>query len=183
MAMMPRRSSGPEVLQFEEIAQKPPRTLRDDDGIGRGDALQAGREIWRLAHDPPFLGLPGADKITDHDQAGRDPDADLKRLSDAQLADRLDERQSRPNRAFGIVLVRLRITEIDKYAVAHVLGHEAIEPGDHLRDAFVIGPDHKAHVLGVELSRERRRANEVGEHDSQLAALGVIPWLGWGAAG
>ena len=39
---------GPGVLQFEAIAQKPPRTLRDDDGIGRGDALQAGREIWRI---------------------------------------------------------------------------------------------------------------------------------------
>jgi len=52
------------------------------------------------------------------------------------------------------------------HPIAHVLGHEPVEPGDRLRDAFVIGAKHGAHVLGVELGRERRRANEVGEHHS-----------------
>ena len=53
----------------------------------------------------------------------------------------------------AIVLVRLRIAEIHQHPIAHVSGKEAVEPGDRLRDALVIGPDHKAHVLGVELGR------------------------------
>ena len=40
---------------------------------------------------------------------------------------RLDERQPGAHRALGIVLVRLRIAEIDEDAVAHVLGDEAAE--------------------------------------------------------
>jgi hypothetical protein len=60
---------------------------------------------------------------------------------DAQRADRFDERQPRPDRSLGIVLVRLRIAELDQHPIAHVLGHEAVEPGDRLRDALVIGPD------------------------------------------
>jgi hypothetical protein len=52
--------------------------------------------------------------------------------------------------------------------------YEPVEADDRLRDALVIGPDHSAHVLGVELGRERRRANEVGEHDGELATLGVV---------
>jgi hypothetical protein len=76
--------------------------------------------------------------------------------------------------------VRLWIPEIDEHPVAHVLGHKAVEPGDRLGDALVTGADHKTHVLGVELGRESSRANEVGEHHSQLATLGVVlpSWLG-----
>jgi hypothetical protein len=46
--------------------------------------------------------------------------------------------------------------------------------------ALVIGADHGTHVLGVELGRERRRTNEVGEHRGELATLGIIfpSWLG-----
>src|SRR5215472_4033957 len=66
----------------------------------------------------------------------------------------LNERQSRPDRALGIVLVRLRIAEIHQHPVAHVFGHETIEPGDRLRDAFVIGADHRTQVFRVELGRE-----------------------------
>lgn len=42
----------------------------------RGDALQARRQIRRLAYDSAFLGLAGAADVTDHDQAGRNADAD-----------------------------------------------------------------------------------------------------------
>jgi hypothetical protein len=55
-----------------------------DDWIERGDALQARGQVWRLAHDPAFLGLPGADEISD--PARRDGDAHPERPLDAQLA-------------------------------------------------------------------------------------------------
>jgi hypothetical protein len=66
------------------------------------------------------------------------------------------------------------------YAVAHVLGHETVEPGDRLGDAFVTGADYRAQILRVELGRKRSRADEVGEHHSQVATLGVVlrNWLG-----
>jgi hypothetical protein len=99
---------------------------------------------------------------------------------DAQLADRFDERQSRPYRALGIILVRMRIAEINEHPVAHIFGDEAVEPGDRLRDALVIGADHEAQVFRVELSRERSRVDEIGEHYGQLATLGLVlpSWLG-----
>ena len=40
--------------------------------------------------------------------------------------------------------------------------------------AAVVGADDLAHVLGVEPSRERGRADEVAEHDRELAALGGV---------
>jgi hypothetical protein len=52
------------------------------------------------------------------------------------------------NRPLGIVLMRSRIAEIDRHAVAHVLGDEAIEPGDPLGDGAVIGRDDLAQILG-----------------------------------
>jgi hypothetical protein len=46
--------------------------------------------------------------------------------------------------------------------------------------AFVISPDHRTQIFGVELGRERRRAYKVDEHLGELAALGVVlsSWLG-----
>ena len=61
---------------------------------------------------------------------------------DAQLADRFDEHQSRPDGRLGIVLVRVRVTKVDEHPIAHVLGHEAVEPSDRPRDALMIGADH-----------------------------------------
>ena len=71
------------------------------------------------------------------------------------------------------------IAEIDEHPIAHVPGHEAVEPGDRLRDALMIGADYRTQILWVERGRERGRANEVGEHHRQLATLGVVSssWL------
>ena len=102
----------PEVLQLEEVAEKPAGALGDNDRIRLGDALQARRKVWGFTHDPAFLRLPGADDVADHDHAGRDADAHLERFLDGQLADRVSERQSRPDCTLGIVLVRLGIAEI-----------------------------------------------------------------------
>jgi hypothetical protein len=57
----------------------------------------------------------------------------------------------RPYRALGVILMRERISETDEHPVAHIFSDEAVEPVDSLRDALVIGSDHKARVLGGEL--------------------------------
>ena len=56
-------------------------------------------------------------------------------------ADRLDHRQPGAHRPLGIVLVRLRIAEIDQHAVAHVFGDKAVEAADGVGDSAVIGAD------------------------------------------
>src|SRR5882672_6149547 len=70
------------------------------------------------------------------------------------------------------MLMRLRIAEIDQYAVAHVAGDEPAEPGDGFGHVCLIGDHHLAQILGVEPHRECRRADEVAEHDRELAPLG-----------
>jgi len=174
---MPLRSFCPNL---EELAEKPASALGDDDRIRLGDALQARRKVWGFTHDPAFLGLPGADEIADHHQPGRYANADLQRLLDAQPADCLDQCSPCPDRALRIVLVGLGIAEIDEHPVTHVLGHEPVEPRYRRRDAFVIGADHGAQVLGVELGRERSRTNEIDEHHSQLATFGGVLRHGYG---
>ena len=66
------RLDAAEVLVLEQIGQKPLRRRVDYDGVGNGGGLQARREVRGLADDPPFLRLPGTNKIADHDQAGAD---------------------------------------------------------------------------------------------------------------
>ena len=57
-----------------------------------------------------------------------------------QRADRRDyQLQSSPHRPLGVVLVRLRIAEINEDAVAHILRHEPAEALHGLGDAFLIG--------------------------------------------
>jgi len=99
---------------------------------------------------------------------------------DPQLADRFNERQPASHRALGIILMRARIAEIHQHPIAHVLGHETVEPGERLRDAPMIRAGHRTHVLGVDLNRERGRAYKAAEDDTQLAAFGVVlpSWLG-----
>ena len=95
-------------------------------------------------------------------------------------AHRRDQLQPRPHRPLGVILMGLRIAEIDEHAVAHVFGHEATEAAHGLGDAFLIGRNDLAQVLRVHAGRERRRADQVREHHRDLAALGgVLRGLGW----
>jgi hypothetical protein len=84
-----------EVLQLKEIAEKPSGGFSDDDGIRRGGALQACCEVRCFTHDPPFLRLPGTDKIADHDQPSRDANPHAQPFRGRESADCFDERQSR----------------------------------------------------------------------------------------
>ena len=98
-------------------------------------------------------------------------------------ADGLDEREARPHRPLGVVLVRLRPAEIGQHAVAHELGDVAVEAQDLARDGVLVGADDLAHVLGIERRRQRGRADQIDEHHGQLPALSCRrPRHGWGPA-
>ena len=82
------------------------------------------------------------------------------------------DRERRPHRAFGVVLLRMRIAEERHQPIAEPLQHMPAKPG-HRGGGFVeIGVDEAAPVLRVEPRRERRRTDEVAEHDRDRAALG-----------
>ena len=75
---MPLRSLCPEVLKLEEIAEELSRALGDDDRVRLGNALQARREVRRLADDAALLRLTRSDQIADDDQPGGNADAGLQ---------------------------------------------------------------------------------------------------------
>ena len=63
-----------EVGQLEQTADQPPGRLADDDAAGRGQRLQPGGKVRRLADHGALLRLALADRLADHHEAGRDPD-------------------------------------------------------------------------------------------------------------
>ena len=151
--------------------------------FGSASALQARRKIRRLADDASLLRLARSDQIADHDEARwRCRRGFAAERCDFSALTACDQLQPRPYRPLGVVLVRLRIAEIDQHAVAHVLRHEAAEALHSLGDALLIGGNDLAQVLRVHARRECRRTDEVREHHRDLAALGSVvgPWLRWG---
>jgi hypothetical protein len=69
------------------------------------------------------------------------------------------------------------IAEIDGRAVAEIFGDMAVEARHGRRDRALKRADQVAHVLGIELGGKRCRADEVAEHDRQLAAIGGLQWF------
>jgi len=89
--------------------------------------------------------------FADDDETGGDPDADLQASfsSQLQLRHRSDQCKTGADRPLGVVLVCTGISEIGQHAVAHVFGHETIEPCDDLGSTMV-GANDVAQILGVE---------------------------------
>ena len=90
-----------------------------------------------------------------------------------EFGERALDRERGAHRALGVVLLRLRIAEEGHQPVAELLEHMAAEPRHRRRGLVEIGVDEVAPVLGVELRREARRADEVAEHDRDRPALGL----------
>ena len=177
---MPLRSFAPRSCKLEQIAEKFSRALGDDDHVRLGDPLQARRKVRRLADDAALLRLARSDQVADHDQPGGNADTGLQGTRRLERGHRRDQLQPRPYRPLGVVLMGLRIAEIDQHAVAHVFRHEPAEAAHGLGDAFLIGRNDLAQVLRVHAGGERRRTDQVREHHRDLAALGGVLglWLG-----
>jgi hypothetical protein len=67
--------------------------------------------------------------------------------------------------------VRARPAKIDEHAIAHEFGDVPLEASNLTRDRVLVGPDNLPHVFGIKAAGERRRADEVDEHDGELAAF------------
>ena len=170
-----------EIVEIEQPADLPARRFADDQRIRRGKRLQPGGEVRRLADDPTLLRGTLADQIADHGEPGGDAEPHAQILPRRQSADRLDHRQPGADRPLGIVLMRLRIAEIDQHPVAHVLGDKAVEAADRLGDCAVVVADQLAQILRVMTGRERGRADEIAKHHRQLSAFGIDNGRGGGS--
>ena len=166
---------GPEVLKLEQIAEKSSGAFGDDDHVRLGDPLQPCRKVRRLADDAALLRFARSDQVADDNKARGNSDTCLQGNARLQRGDCRDYFQPGPHGPLGVVLMRLRIAEVDQDAVAHVFRHEAVEAAHGLGDAFLIGRNDFAQVLGVHAGRERRRTDKVREHHRDLAAFGGVP--------
>jgi hypothetical protein len=89
------------------------RALRDEDHVRFGDALQTRGKIRGLTDNRLLLRSTRSDKIADYDQPGGNAHAGLQGSAGLQSANRLDQLQTRPYRPLSVILVGLRIAEID----------------------------------------------------------------------
>ena len=161
-----------EIGQIEQPADLPAGRFADDQRVRHGERLQPGGEVRGLADDPALLCGTLADQVADHGEPGGDAEPHAQILPRRQSADRLDHRQPGAHRPLGIVLMRLRIAEVDQHPVAHIFGDKPVEPADRIGDGAVVGADQLAQILRVEPRRECRRADQIAEHHRQLAAFG-----------
>jgi hypothetical protein len=164
-----------EILHLEQPTDQAPRALGDDHLPRLRQGLQPRGEVRGLADDGLLLGRTFADQIADDDQPGSD--ADPRRQCRArgrlQPADHLGDRQPSAHCPLGLVFVCLGPAEVGQHAVAHELGDEALEASDHPGRRVLIGAEHLAHVLGIELGRQFGRADQIDEHHRQLPPLGL----------
>ena len=153
---MPLRSLCPEVLKLEQIAEELSRAFGNHDAVRLRNALQACRKVRRLADDGLLLRSARSDQVADDHQPGRDADARLQGRVGLQSAYSSDQLQPCAHGPLGVVLVGLRIAEVDQDPVAHVLRDEAAEALHGLGDALLIGRNDLAEVFRVHARRERR---------------------------
>ena len=132
---------GTEVVELEQAADQAPRRRADHDRAGRGQRLEPRREVRHFADHDLLLRRAGADQLADDDEAGRDPDPGGERAVPRrrELCDRRHELETGADCTLGVVLMRLRIAEIDQHAVAHIFGDLAVPASDHRGAAALIG--------------------------------------------
>ena len=165
----------PEIAALEEISDQPARAGVNEDAVGLSQGLQAGGQVGRFADDVALPAVAASQQIADHHEPGRYPDAGLQPFPpDRQFWHRVDYGQAGPQRHLRLVLVSLRIAEIDQHAVAHEAGDKPVERPHRGGDAVVVGRDHLAQIFRVEPRGKRRRPHQIAEHHRQLPALRVL---------
>ena len=144
----------------------PVRRLVDEDPIDGGGTLQARSSVDDVARGHPLacfgLGVEAHERLP-----GRDPDAQLESFFDGELADR----EGRADGALGVVLVGGGRAEERHHRIADELLDGAAVAFELRRDAFVVRPENRLHVLRVERLGARREADEVAEDDRDDLAL------------
>src|SRR5262249_47291579 len=89
--------------------------------------------------------------------------------------------QPGPYRSLRVILMGPGIPEVDQEAIAEILGNSPLKATDHLGAGVLVGPDHRAQLLRVELAGERGRVDEITEQHGELTTLGLGRMMGGGS--
>ncbi len=176
---------GVEAAQLVGAERCEVEVARDEplDRVGHGHrarprrALDACRDVRCLAER---VGLPAgrAALVADDHRPAVDADASLQVDAMARRdpgRDGVEIAQDLPAAAHGadrVVLLGTRVAEVHHHAVALPGRGVPAVALDRGLDALLVGPDHRAQVLGVEALRERRRLDEVARHRRDLSPFG-----------
>ena len=85
----------------------------------------------------------------------------------------LQDTQSGPPGALGIVFVCLGIAKVHQQAVAQILRNIPVKALDHRGAGLLVVPHDVAPVFRIALPGEPGRVHQIAEHDRELAAFGV----------
>ena len=163
----------PEIVEIEQPADLPARRFGDDQRVRRGQRLQPGGEVRRLADDPALLRRTLADQIADHGEPGGDaePHAQIFSLPAIGRPPRSPPaRRAPPARHRPHAPADSRNRSAPRrpciWRQSRRSGRPSRRPrGGSRRSARADPPG--------QTRRERRRADEVAEHHRQLPAFGV----------
>ena len=132
----PRRSGDalevlwPEVRQLEQIAEQPSRAPAITTLFGSATPCRRAARFGVSPTMPRSCASPEPTRSPTTTSPVAMPTRTCSGSpATSELRHRLDQRQPRPHRALRIILVRLRIAEINEHAVAHVFGDEAVDNG------------------------------------------------------
>jgi hypothetical protein len=159
-----------ESTQPEQLAEQPAGRGRNHDRPRRCQRLQPRCEVGGLADHRLLLRR----QIAGHHQPGRNANArfDLFPARCPQPTDHPEDVQPGAHRPLGVILMRLRIAEIDHHPIAHELGEMTLVAGDDADAGIPVGAVQPAQILWIEPRRKRRRAHQVAKHHRHLAAFG-----------
>jgi hypothetical protein len=171
----------PEILDLEQRADLSPGAVGYDQGAGPGQCLQAGGEVGGFADHAPLLRRTGADQIADDDKTAGDADPHVQWFRGREPADRFDDREPGTRRAFGVILMRLGVAEINEHPIAHILGDKTAKAADGVGDTAMIGADDLAQILGskrIDSGVDPTRSQNITVSWRRSASAGAVPPLG-----
>ena len=141
------------------------RGLSDEDPVDGCRRLEPRGRVDDVPGSHSFPELrPGAE--SDERFARVDGNSHLElegRIALVELGDCRADRESGPNGALGIVLVRHRSAEERHDGIADELLNRAAVTLELVAEARVVRREQRANVLGIELLGARGKADEVGE--------------------
>ena len=170
---LPFTDIGGQVLVVDDLTRRPVGELPHDHAADRCRALEPGGDVHDVTGDEALAGLgPRAQRHDGLAGVDRAPHREIElRTGLVQLLDRLQDPQRRPDRAFGVVLVRDRCAEDGHHRVPDELLDGAAEPLDLPLQQVVIHTEGRADILRVGVIGSGGEPHEIDEQDGHDLAL------------
>src|SRR5216684_6842799 len=143
----------PLILDHEQSGDQMMHGVRYKDAIGSRGVLNPRSDIRHVAkHVRPLVAaLADDDGAAVYSDPHSKPGMPLARNAAIQRRHRIEDRESGEHSALGVVLVRMRITEVDQNAVSGVLLDVSAETVDGFGCALMVARYDLAPILWIEL--------------------------------